>query len=434
MNSVNFPLKDETYLSDMDVPAHEPNATQSNNFQASFTLLKCFIGAGILALPYSFYLVGITPAILMMLFIGVLTYYCATLLMKVADEMKGIRLETMAYDVLGKWGMYSVEISVSLHQFGTSTATLIFGIKFLNYLVCNLGFESVCDNVPFEILVCVIVVIPLSMINNLHWFYIPSIASSVLALTGISTQMSHDIDLIQQNSKVHEFLLDNIFKFNVSNFPLFIGVAVYLFEGMGTFFNIRAAMATPTDFTMLLKYQMTAVVLLFIVFASTCYLALGDNIPGIVLFSLPVKGYYIWIVGLYAIAVLLGYPLRLFPLLKIMENSNFLKSRIFDERLRTKNPLLRYGLRVILTFLMLVVVFTAKSLNLFLSFVGSCISTYLAFILPILMYNKYFSKTISNKKRNFNNLSLIVGLTMGAFGVVVSLADMLGLRDGPPIH
>jgi len=428
--------KDETYLSHQyAVPirrhqVEEAKAAHSTNFQASFTLLKCFIGAGILALPYSFHQVGMIPAILTLTFVGIMTYYCMSLLMQVADAKKGTRLETMAYDVLGTWGMYAVEITVSLHQFGSSTASLMLATKFLNYLFCNLGFDVLCGTKSLQVLVCLLVVVPLSTINNMHWFYIPSIASSTLALTGIATQLSYDLDIIQSNPEVQRSFLENFTSMEISNLPMFIGVAVYMFEGVGTFFNIRAAMARPSDFPILLKYQMFVVVLLYILFASLCYLALGANIPGIVIFALPVRGWYIWIVGLYAVAVLMGYPLRLFPLLKILENSNFLKYRIFDQKLQTINWALRYGVRFILIILMLIIVFTAKSLNTLLSFIGSCISVFLAFILPLLMYNAYFASTISRSRKRFNQVLLCIGLTMGVVGAVVSFADMVGLRQG----
>jgi len=403
---------------------------KSTTLQASFTLFSSFVGTGLLSVPYSFRLVGLGPSILCMIFIGFLTYHCLSLVLAVAGEQPANErptLELLTHKLLGNAALYIVQISISLLQIGICTVILMFSTNFLNYALCNFGIESLCDNIPFRVVVVLIVTLPLTMVTNPHWFYITSSFSTCCVMLGLVTQLAFNFNTLQEQPLTSENVMSRLLEFKYSNLPQFFGVAIYTFEGIGTLFSVRSAMETPSDLPNILKYQMILIVFLYIGFPSICFLTFQDHVPEIMIFTLPITPFYLWVQIFLVMSSLCGYSLQLFPTLKILENSHFLRNLIFDEKGNTKNKLLRFGGRVIIIFAMLGIVFSGLSFNLWISFIGSFVSTFIGFVLPVLLYQKQFGASISRRKKIMNRIALSIGVTIGIIGVGQTLGVMLGI-------
>ena len=159
-----------------------------------------------------------------------------------------------------------------------------------------------------------------------------------------------------------------------------------------------------------------------------CYIAFGSGVPEVVTFTLPINNTtYLWVQGLLVVAALCGYSLQLFPTLKILENSSMFRHRIFDDKGKTKNPFLRYGLRIMIIFLMIIVVFSGVSFNLWISFIGAFVSTFIGFILPVLLHERQFGTNIPKKTKIMNKIALFTGGLMGVLGVTQTLGIMMGI-------
>ena len=77
---------------------------------------------------------------------------------------------------------------------------------------------------------------------------------------------------------------------------------------------------TPKEATHIIRSTLAYKLLLYITVGVICYLALGDSIADIVLFSLPYsKPYTILIQVLYAIVICLSFPLSLYPVNALIE-------------------------------------------------------------------------------------------------------------------
>lgn len=403
--------------------------SKSTSLQASFTLFCSFVGVSILSIPYSFSLIGLGFSIVCMIAIGFLTHHCLALVIKVAEVQPAnerLTLEHLTHKILGNWAVYVVQVSVSFLQVGICTVILMFASNFLDYAICNLGVEHLCANIPFRAMVMLFVTVPLTMINNMHWFYITSLFSTFFIMIGLATQLSFNFSVLEKHSPPVYELIDILKKVNVWNLPQFLGVAVYTFEGIGTLFSVRSTMKTPADFPHILKYQMIIIVMLFITFPAICYLTFQDDVPEIMIFTLPIKPYYMWIEILLVASALCGYSLQLFPTLKILENSQFLKEYIFDDKGHTKNRLIRYGLRIVIVLIMMGVVFSGLSFNLWISFIGSFASTFIGFMLPVLLFEKQFRHGIDKKTRILNKISFYTGATIGVFGVIQVFKTIFG--------
>jgi len=75
---------------------------------------------------------------------------------------------------------------------------------------------------------------------------------------------------------------------------------------------------------------------------------------------------------------------------------------------------------------MMGVVFSGLSFNLWISFIGSFASTFIGFMLPVLLFEKQFRHGIDKKTRILNKISFYTGATIGVFGVIQVFKTIFG--------
>jgi len=402
---------------------------QSTNVQASFTLFKSFLGTGVLALPYAYKTAGLGLALIVILIVAAMTTRCFSLLLEVASARVGvgkISLQKMTQDVLGNKGKYAVQASVMIMQLGCCIGILIFTRDFLNHILCEFGVDSLCNNTLFNVLFCLSLTVPLTLINNMHYFYIPSLAANFFILAGLASQMFYNVQVIQENPELKSTLGSHLKEFNFKDLPLFFGIATYAFEGVGIIFSIRSSMEKPQDFPFLLKNQMAILSIIYVIFPTLCYVALDDRLTDIIFFTLPTDDpFYLLIQILYAISALLSFPVQFFPAIRIMENSKIMRYRLFNERGKCNNKTLRYGMRMAVIALVFLVAYTATSFHLFLNLLGSCVFTFIGFVLPVWIYQVQFKGKVSVQKRIINYTMLVITIFFGATGFVMSIMEMV---------
>lgn len=402
---------------------------KSSNLQASFTLFKSFIGTGILALPYAFKTAGIGLSFIFTLIIGCFLTHCFLLLLETANDKspgKRISLQSLANEVLGDKQRYFVQALLIIEQLGCCIGILIFTKDFLNHVLCVFEINHLCNNTWFNVLFALTLTAPLSLINNMHYFYLPSLAANFFIIVGLSAQTYYNIETIHNNPSIHDNFVNTFGSFHITNLPLFFGVALYSFEGVGVTLSIRDSMEKPQDLPKLLKGQMAILTVIYIIFSALTCLAFGTSIPEIVFFSLPAENpVYLLIQILYAISVLLSYPIQLFPAIRIMENSSFLKDKLFFENGSNKNRLLRYGLRFMVIGIVFLVAYLTKSFHLFLNLLGSCVFTLLGFGIPIWLYMTQFKGRVAKRTKIANYVILAVTAVFGGFGFVTSITGLV---------
>lgn len=406
---------------------------RSTNTQAFFSIFNSFIGSGILALPYSFHLVGGGLSILCIIFLGILTYYCLSLLFSVADNRKRtlrVSFEGLAESVMGPKGKSFVQVSLLVMQLGSCIGSFIFANKFLNHVFCTYDFQDLCNNKVASSVLCAFIIIPISFITNVHFFHIPSLFANLFMLLGYGTQIYYGVELLQEKSNVVNGFLDQLSTFNFMQLPLLFGVAIYAYQGIGALFNIRSAMSEPKAVTKLLKIEIGFLMTLYSLFPLLNVVALDGRLQEIVLFSLPTTNpIYLTVQVLYATAMAIGVPLQLFPVFDIIEHSGLLKDYLFTETGRKKNAIIRYPLKIITIAIMIIVANGAKSFYLFLNFMGSFIFIYVGYLLPIWMYNVYYKDTIKPSKLVVNVVSFGLATTLGVIGVALSLKEWINYEE-----
>jgi len=431
-NSRSFDIEMKTTSPAATTPANFKGGVklaQSSNLQASFTLFKTFLGTGVLALPFAFKTAGLGLAILVVILVAFLTSRCFFLLLDVAQdkyEMNKISLQKLSQEILGDKGKYAVQASMMVMQLGCCIGIIIFTRNFLDHVLCKFGITSLCHNTVFSVFFCLLLTVPLSMINNMHYFYIPSLAANFFILVGLLSQTYYNTQVIQANPELKSTLGTHLKEFHWTQLPLFFGIATFAFEGVGVIFSIRSAMEKPQDFPRILKNEMILLTFIYLVFPTLSYVAFGDKVPDIIFFTLPTDDpFYLLIQVLYAISALFSYPVQLFPALRIIENSKFFRFKLFNEKGRTKNKKLRYGLRLVVIGLVFLVAYAANSFHLFLNLLGSCVFTFIGFILPVWVYNVHFKGRIKTGTKITNFLIVAVSVFFGSTGFVMSLQEMI---------
>jgi len=401
---------------------------QSSNIQASLTLFKGFIGTGVLALPYAFKTAGLGLSILVLVFVAFLTGYCFMLLLDVVNDKIGtekVSLQKLTMDILGNKGKHAVQVSMLVMQLGCCTGILIFTKNFINHILCEFGISSLCDNTVFSVFFCLMLTVPLCMINNMHYFYIPSLTANFFILIGLASQMYYNLQVLEQDPTLKSNTGTYLKEFNLLDLPLLFGIATFAFEAIGIIFSIRSSMEKPQDFPFILRNIMAILSIIYIVFPAVCLITFGERLPDIIFFTLPTDDpFYLLIQILYAISALFTFPVQLFPALRIMENSKNLRFRLFNERGKCINKKLRYGLRLAVIGLVFLVAYSANSFHLFLNLLGSCVFTFVGFILPVWVYQTYFKGRINKKKSMINYSVVAISGFFGVTGFIMSLSEM----------
>jgi len=412
--------------------ASNPSAKDQPLFsllQTSFTLFKSFIGIGILALPHSFKLAGGGLGILGILLAGFLNYNGMKLCLKIAERKypdKPSSYETLASDILGSWAGNSIEISIIIIQFGVAVASLIFAKNMIHWTFCQFEIFDICDSYLDIAIISFFIIAPLSFIDHMHYFYVPSLFASLFLVSGIIAQTYYNFQIIHMNGEFWTQFASRIREFHLQSSPLFFGVALYAFEAIAIMFNIRNSMKEKSRFPLLLKIEMIILTIIYGLFPLISVIAFPDDMPEIILFTLPRhQQTYLALQSLYALSALLAVPLVLLPSVKLLEKRIFSSNLILTNLIENGIFHKKYYLRIGLLLLMFMIAFLSSSFHHFLNFVGSCFFPYISFILPVMLYEKVFGKEISRGEKYVNILTSILGGTLGFLGVFVSLKELL---------
>jgi len=108
-----------------------------------------------------------------------------------------------------------------------------------------------------------------------------------------------------------------------------------------------------------------------------------------------------------------------------MENSKSLRGYFYDRKGQPKNPLLKFGIRIIMIVAMVTIALTTKSFNSFLNLLGSGVFVYLGYVLPIILYHMYFRKRASKFFTGLNIVAFPISVVLGILGIYMSIKDMV---------
>lgn len=410
-NNSNIEDKEE-----IDLDSFPADSQKSTTFDAGVNLFKSYIGAGILALPYIFFKTGYLLSSAFMLLTAVLVYYSTTLMFELAKTQKQpVSFTNIFRNSLGNTLTNVYKFFMAVYILGLCVSYTIFFTDFF-----QIAFNT--QNMPSYriIFACfsLIIIIPLSLVNNFHFFVKFSnmgnalIIATLIAILGLVFSEMTGKDLTKNETDLANF----------ESLPSFIGVSIFAFECIGNIFPIKNSMQEPQKFGKVFRNISIVTCIIYILFSVFCCLAFGSKINQIILIDLEkVQSFFYLFQAFYAVALILSYPIQFYPLALIVEDIPFVRKFILLNR---KNFLKRNMFRLGLTGIIFAFGFLIPKFAAFLNLIGAFAGTNIQFVFPILAYQVYFKGKISRRKSALNVFCLAAGVIGSCFAIIDSMKEL----------
>jgi proton-coupled amino acid transporter len=357
-----------------------------SNKRALINVLKSYIGSGVLGLPFAYSQGGMIAGTIGMLIVALLSTVAVFLLLDCKKRL-GRHTRTfgdIGFGAAGRAGHSIVEGCVVLSQLGFCTAYIIFITQNMHrYMSAYFGEQEVTLTlIPALVLLC--------WIRSLQVLAPFSLLAIVLILAGLATVVLASADKIGLGKGVEPYVPDTL--------PVFIGMAIYSFEGIGLAVPIQNSMRQPEHFPFVWILASLIIAFVYVGFGALGYSCYGAEVPGIITMVLP-DNLLSFVVKLgLCVSLLFTYPLAMFPIFEIVEESWLWRTLhparrgaardgetavIEDGEDAAKLSVPR--MRAVRVALVLVTVFAAlviPDFSVVMAFIGSVPCNIMAFVLP----------------------------------------------------
>lgn len=346
-----------------------------------FTLLKAFIGTGIMFLPKAFNNGGILFSSITMILVSAVSMLAFHLLLQCRTQYGG------GYGDLGKAiGGPKLRAlilgSITISQIGFVCAGIVFVAENLY------SFSEAVTNgpspLPIRALIAIqlIVLIPLAFIRNISKLGPAALLADAFILIGLGYIYYFDIATLAVQG-----IEPSVALFNPAHFTLTIGSAIFTFEGIGLILPIQSSMKKPQNFEWLLATIMLLITIIFTSVGALCYATFGSDTQIEIISNYPQDSKLVQAVQfLYSMAVLFGTPVQLFPAIRVLEGKylGHLSGKK-DIRTKWKKNAFRTGLVVLCGGISIA---GASNLDRFVALIGSFACVPLVYIYPPYLHYK----------------------------------------------
>jgi len=319
------PLMGERRNSELTALERDEVAQRTNLPQTTFNMINCFVGAGILTVPFAFRLAGYSACILLC-FVAGLNWYTSLLLGRALDTAASLHPEvpyrswnmgTLAKAAFGPVGEHLIRVIFGLELwFALETFLVLSGIS-VNLLIGTpesqviiiagtIGGLSMC--------------LPMRTISLTSSLAIICMVGGLVALIicGMGRMYDHPENLVP-SAEVHR-------TFDLERSPASLGMFLYCFSGLPCLPGIRSAMQRPKeDFAKAVHYAFSYSTLYYLAIGMLGYMFFANDTRRSFLKDLtPVPGeghsnIYGYIsaaaAGLFALKLQAGFPLYAAPIL-----------------------------------------------------------------------------------------------------------------------
>ncbi|KAH0839282.1 hypothetical protein AYO21_09306 [Fonsecaea monophora] len=345
-----------------------------------FTLLKAFIGTGIMFLPKAFNNGGILFSSMTLLTVSLVTTWAFHLLLQCRQIYKRSGYGELG-EVIGGPRMRAIILgSVTISQLGFVCAGTVFVAQNLYAFEEAVTRGSARISTNILIALQLIALIPLAFIRNISKLGPAALVADIFILLGLAYIYYYDISYLAMNG-----LNPTVQLFNPQHYTLTIGSAIFTFEGIGLILPIQSSMREPEKFEPLLWVIMLIITIIFTSIGALCYATFGSATKIEVISNFPQSSRLVNAVQLlYALAVMAGTPVQLFPALRILEG------KMFGHRSGKRDTSIKWkknGFRTVLVVLCaLVAILGSSNLDTFVALIGSICCVPLVYIYPPLLH------------------------------------------------
>ena len=298
--------------------------------QAFFTLLKAFVGTGIMFLPKAYNNGGMVFSTVTLLIVSLLSMAGFELLLRCRERYGG-GYGDIGLAIAGPRMRSVILGSIALSQLGFVCAGIVFAAENLASFASAVAHANTRRNPALGdgvdesvlstnaiIVLEVAVLVPLGFVRDIARLGPAALLGDVFIAIGLAYMYAYDVAAIASRGwHVHETVQ---FWFNPSGYALTIGAAIFTFEGIGLILPIQSSMAHPERFRWLLGVVMAIITAAYISVGALGYAAFGTGTKTEVIDNYPRSSGLVQAVQcLYAVAVLAGMPVQLFPAVRIIE-------------------------------------------------------------------------------------------------------------------
>jgi proton-coupled amino acid transporter len=339
----------------------------ASNMKTFFTLLKAFIGTGIMFLPKAFRNGGLLFSTITLVTVSIITGICFHILLQCRKQYGGGYGE-IGRAISGPKLRSLILVSITMSQVGFVCSGLIFTAENLHSFVKAVSHDKATPvmSTYFLIAIQLVVIIPLAFIRNVSKLGGAALLADIFILIGLTYIYYYDIATIVKARGLNP----TVTLFNPQDFTLTIGSAIFTFEGIGLILPIQSSMKSPQQFGKLLAMVMVIITIIFTAVGFLSYAAFGEDTRVEIITNFPQDSKLVNAVQfLYCIAVLVGEPVQLFPAVRIMEG------KIFGRRSGKNHPKTKWRKNLFRTAVVIVAGLIAMAgagdLDKFVSLIGS---------------------------------------------------------------
>ncbi|PWY72950.1 amino acid transporter, amino acid transport and metabolism [Aspergillus heteromorphus CBS 117.55] len=354
----------------------------ASNMKTFFTLLKAFVGTGIIFLPKAFRNGGILFSSITLVMVAAISTLCFHLLLEcrrhygggygdIGERIAGPRLRSL------------ILASIVISQLGFVCACMIFTAENIHaFFTAVLTDPEAALSTGKLIALQLIVLIPISLIRNISKLGPIALLADVFILTGIGYIYCYDIASLASNG-----LASSVELFNRQSFTLTIGSCIFTFEGIGLILPIQSSMKRPEHFDRLLYTVMAIITVLFTAVGALSYATFGADTKTEIISNLPRTDRFVNALQfVYSLAILVSTPIQLFPAVRILEGN------LFGQGSGKRDPMIKWKKNVFRTLAVLtcavISVVGAGDLDKFVSLIGSFACVPLVYIYPAYLHYK----------------------------------------------
>ncbi|WPH00258.1 vacuolar amino acid transporter 3 [Acrodontium crateriforme] len=391
----------------------------ASTMRTFFTLLKAFVGTGIMFLPKAFRNGGILFSSIALVAVSLVTSLCFHLLLQCRKNCGGGGYGELGAAIFGPRFRKTILASITLSQLGFVCAGVIFTaenlLSFANAIAVSTGGDQPFGTTSL-IAIQFVVLIPLALIRNISKLGPTALLADVFIMIGVTYIWWYDISSLATHGMAPSVQL-----FNPSAFTLTVGSAIFTFEGIGLILPIQSSMAKPEHFSKLLYLVMFIITIIFTSVGALCYATFGDETKIQIISNFPQDSKLVNAVQfLYSLAVLAGEPVQLFPAVRILETSIFgeLATGKKSAAIKWKKNALRSAT---MTLCLIIAILGASDLDKFVALIGSFACVPLVYIYPPLLHYRAVAQTKVEKAIDI--AVMVVGVIAMVYTTAVTLSQ-----------
>ncbi|KAE8396337.1 hypothetical protein ETB97_007827 [Aspergillus alliaceus] len=383
----------------------------ASNTKTFFTLLKAFVGTGIIFLPRAFRNGGILFSSVTLVLVAGITTVCFHLLLQCRQQYGGGYGE-IGERIAGSKLRSLILSSIVISQMGFVCTCFIFTAEnlkaFLQAMATDISTGSL-------ILLQLVVLIPLAWIRNISKLGPVALLADAFILLGLGYIYWYAIATLASRPGIDP----TVELFNPKSFTLTIGSSIFTFEGIGLVLPIQSSMRRPQHFDRLLYLVMMIITVLFTAVGALSYATFGVRTQTEIFSNFPQTDRLVnTIQFLYSLAILVGAPIQLFPATRIMEG------KLFGHKSGKGDPSIKWKKNIFRMFLVLCCGFIssvgAGDLDKFVSIIGSFACVPLVYIYPAYLHWKGVAESPWVKRGDIAMMSL--GFVFMVYTTIATLA------------